>query len=58
MGVPLLAFRCAYASKVGVLRANGAAPTRPPPGYGVKGVCGGFAPSLTACPPHASRSSF
>ncbi|MCS7077226.1 MAG: hypothetical protein NZ455_10985 [Bacteroidia bacterium] len=30
---------------------------RPPPGYGVKGVCGGFAPSLTACPSHASRKN-
>ncbi|MDW8347293.1 MAG: hypothetical protein RML94_10075 [Bacteroidia bacterium] len=52
MGVSLLAFRCAHASKVGVLRANGAAPY--PLGKS-KSVCGGFAPSLTACPPHASR---
>ncbi|MDW8345841.1 MAG: hypothetical protein RML94_02700 [Bacteroidia bacterium] len=52
MGVPLWALRCAYAHKVGVLRANGAAPY--PLGKS-KSVCGGFAPSLTACPPHASR---
>ncbi|MCS7029448.1 MAG: hypothetical protein NZ519_11850 [Bacteroidia bacterium] len=30
-------------------------PTRPPPGQGVEGCAGGFAPSLTACPSHASR---
>ncbi|MDW8346487.1 MAG: hypothetical protein RML94_05970 [Bacteroidia bacterium] len=41
MGVSLWAFRCAHAHKVGVLRADGATLR--------------YAPSLTACPSHASR---
>ncbi|MCS7076744.1 MAG: hypothetical protein NZ455_08550 [Bacteroidia bacterium] len=41
MGVSLWAFRCAYAHKVGVLRANGAAPLGKS-----ESVSEGFAPCL------------
>ncbi|MDW8347651.1 MAG: hypothetical protein RML94_11895 [Bacteroidia bacterium] len=54
MGVSLLAFRCAHASKVGVLRANGATPH--PPTLGQEGKCGrGALHRAYARPPHASR---
>ncbi|MDW8302436.1 MAG: hypothetical protein RML38_08205 [Bacteroidia bacterium] len=51
MGVSLLAFRCAHASKVGVLRANGAAPT---PWSRVK-VWARASHRANARPSHASR---
>ncbi|MCS7076090.1 MAG: hypothetical protein NZ455_05255 [Bacteroidia bacterium] len=44
MGVSLWAFRCAHAHKVGVLRANGAAPHPPTPWARVRAWARGFAP--------------
>ncbi|MDW8346606.1 MAG: hypothetical protein RML94_06625 [Bacteroidia bacterium] len=44
MGVSLHTVRCAHVCKVGVLRANGAAPRPPTPWARVKAWARGFAP--------------